>query len=36
MFELKKISKTYNTNNFKQVALNNVNILFKKMNLQLF
>lgn len=30
MLELKKISKTYNTNNFKQTALNNVSISFRK------
>ena len=30
MLELKKISKTYNTNNFKQVALNNVSISFRE------
>lgn len=30
MLELKKISKTYNTNNFKQTALNNVSISFRE------
>ena len=30
MLELKNISKTYNTNNFKQTALNNVSISFRE------
>ncbi len=30
MLKLKKICKTYNTNNFKQVALNDVNISFRE------
>ena len=30
MLELKKISKIYNTNNFKQTALNNVSISFRE------
>ena len=30
MLELKKISNTYNTNNFKQTALNNVSISFRE------